>query len=428
MKESLLQRKRLIQCFLLLLLTATWGQALAQSRSVTGTVTDGANGDALPGVSIVVRGTSTGTISDANGQFSIQVSSDEDVLVLSFVGYTKAEIPVAGKTNITIALTPDVTTLEELVVVGYGEQKKSVVTGAISSVKADDIAGQPISRVEQAIQGRTSGVIVAQNSGQPGSSATIRVRGITTLNGNDPLWVVDGVVVDNGGIGYINSSDIESIEVLKDASSQAIYGARAATGVILITTKKGKAGRMAVDYTGFYGTSAPARRLDLLNATQYATLRNEASVAGGGGIVYPDPQSFGKGTDWQDHIFNNDARRQNHELSLSGGNDKSTFYTSFGYLDQEGIVASEISNYNRVNVRLNSTHKIAKWLTFGQNLGYARTKSVGLGNTNSEFGGPLSSAINLDPITPVVETDPIKASGAPYNEAGVLRNADGYPF
>src|SRR5690606_20074152 len=157
------------------------------------------NGDALPGVSIVVRGTSTGTISDANGQFSIQVSSDEDVLVLSFVGYTKAEIPVAGKTNITIALTPDVTTLEELVVVGYGEQKKRVVTGAISSAQAADIARRRISRVEPPMQGRTSGVMGAQNTGQPGPSATFRGRGITTLHGNGPRWVVDAVGVDNGG-------------------------------------------------------------------------------------------------------------------------------------------------------------------------------------------------------------------------------------
>lgn len=432
MKEILLQRKRLVQSFLFLCLTVAWGQSFAQSRSVTGTVTDASSGEALPGVSVLVKGTSTGTITDANGVFSIQVSSDQDVLVLSFVGFTKTEVLVGERTNVDVSLAPDVTTLEELVVVGYGEQKKSVVTGAISSVKAADLAGQPLTRIEQTLQGRTSGLTIAQNSGQPGSAATIRVRGITTLSdgqgGNNPLWVVDGVVVDQGGIGYINQSDIESIEVLKDASSQAIYGARAAAGVILVTTKRGQAGSIKVNYNGFYGVSSPARKLDLLNATQYATLRNEASVAGGGNIIYADPQSLGAGTDWQEQIFNNSAKRQNHELSLSGGNERSTFYTSFGYLDQDGIVATEISNYNRVNLRFNSTHKITKWLTFGQNLGYARTRAVGLGNTNSEFGGPLSSAINLDPITPVVETDPIKASGSPYTEEGVLKNADGYPY
>ena len=429
MKEILLHRKRLLQSFLFLFLTVVWGQTFAQSRNVSGTVTDASNGDALPGVSVLVKGTSIGTITDVNGQFTLQVTSNQDVLVLSFVGFTRMEVPLGERTTISVALVPDVTTLEELVVVGYGEQKKSVVTGAISGVKASDLEGQPLTRIEQSLQGRTSGLTIAQNSGQPGSAATIRVRGITTLSdgqgGNNPLWVVDGVVVDNGGIGYINQSDIESIEVLKDASSQAIYGARAASGVILVTTKKGASGRIQVNYNGFYGTSAPARKLDLLNATQYATLRNEASVAGGGQIIYADPQSFGKGTDWQKHIFNNDARRFNHELSLSGGNDVSTFYVSFGYLDQEGIVATDISNYNRLNLRLNSTHKINKWISFGQNLGYARTKSIGLGNTNSEFGGPLSSAINLDPITPAIETDPLIAANYPEL---ALRNSDGYPY
>ncbi|RZK68344.1 MAG: SusC/RagA family TonB-linked outer membrane protein, partial [Pedobacter sp.] len=247
-------------------------------------------------------------------------------------------------------------------------------------------------------------------------------------------WVIDGVVVDNGGISYLNQSDIESIEVLKDAASQAIYGTRAAAGVILVTTKKGQAGGIRINYNGWFGTAKPARKLDLLNATEYTTLRNEASVAAGSGIVFPNPESYGEGTDWQSVIFNN-AMRSNQELSISGGSDKATFYTSFGYLDQDGIVSKDISNYNRINVRLNSTYKPASWLTLGENLGYAYDKSVGLGNTNSEYGGPLSSAINLDPLTPAVETDPGKASASPYaptsanfNGAGIRRNAFGYPY
>src|SRR5690606_6915862 len=234
----------------------------------------------------------------------------------------------------------------------------------------------------QSLQGRVSGLTIASNSGQPGEGATIRVRGITTLNNNDPLWIVDGVVVDNGGINYLNQSDIASIEVLKDAASQAIYGARAAAGVILVTTKSGQAGKIRVNYNGYYGVSAPARKLNLLNATEYATLRNEALVADGGSPLFADPEALGEGTDWQDEIFNNDARRQNHEVSISGGNEVSTFYASFGYLQQDGIVATDISNYKRYNIRLNSEHKLAKWLTVGQNLGYANDKSTGLGNTN----------------------------------------------
>ncbi|HPH46336.1 MAG TPA: SusC/RagA family TonB-linked outer membrane protein, partial [Chryseolinea sp.] len=380
--REFLQSGKYLKYSLILCFTLVWGYSQAQ-QSVSGTVKDGATGEGLPGVNVVLKGTSTGTITDADGKYSLQVSSPEAVLVFSFVGYVMNDVMVGDKSVIDVSLVADVSTLDEVVVVGYGTEKKSVVTGAISSLKASDLATMPINRIEQSLQGRVSGVTIAASSGQPGSSSTVRVRGITTFGNNDPLWVVDGVVVDNGGIGYINQSDIESIEVLKDAASQAIYGARAAAGVILVTTKRGKEGSIQVNYNGFFGTSAPARKLDLLDATQYATLRNESSVANGNGIVFTDPASLGKGTDWQKAIFNSNAQRQNHELSISGGSARSTFYTSFGYVNQEGIVATDISNYKRINVRLNSTHKVTKWLTFGQNLGYAYTKSVGLGNTNS---------------------------------------------
>ncbi|GEP97399.1 TonB-dependent receptor [Chitinophaga cymbidii] len=396
------------------------------SITVSGRVTNDA-GEAIPGVTVRIAGTSSGTASDASGRYSIRVPGAGASLIFSFLGYNSRTLKVSGN-SMDVKLQLSETELTETVVVGYGVQKKSVVTGAISSVRAKDLEDMPITRLEQALQGRTSGVTIAQSSGQPGSGATVRVRGITTFNNNDPLWVVDGVVVDNGGIGYLNQYDIESIEVLKDAASQAIYGARAAAGVILVTTKKGKAGKLTVNYNGYYGTSAPARKLKMLDATQYATLRNEASVAKGDGIVFADPASLGKGTDWQAQIFNNNAQRQNHEISVSGGNEKSTFYTSFGYLQQEGIVASAISKYKRFNIRLNSIHKLTPWLVFGENVGYAYDKNVGLGNTNSEFGGPLSSAINLDPITPVVITDPAVAAAFPYTEPGVRRDAMGRPY
>lgn len=396
------------------------------SVTVKGRITNDA-GESIPGVTVRVAGTSTGTTSDAQGRYTIRVPASNSSLIFTFLGYNSRTLKVTGG-NMDVKLQLSETALTETVVVGYGIQKKSVVTGAISSVRAKDLEDMPITRLEQALQGRTSGVTIAQSSGQPGSGASVRVRGITTFGNNDPLWVVDGVVVDNGGIGYLNQYDIESIEVLKDAASQAIYGARAAAGVILVTTKKGKAGKLTVNYNGYYGVSAPARKLKLLDAREYATLRNEASVANGDGIVYADPESLGKGTDWQSQIFNNSAQRQNHEISVSGGNEKSTFYTSFGYLQQEGIVASDISKYQRFNVRLNSTHKLTPWLTFGENVGYAYDKNVGLGNTNSEFGGPLSSAINLDPITPVVITDPAVANAAPYTNVGIRRDAMGRPY
>ncbi|WP_439559342.1 SusC/RagA family TonB-linked outer membrane protein [Dyadobacter sp.] len=421
-----MKRKIVLLCSLLMLYGMVQS-AFAQSRTVKGKVTVKNGGEELVGATVLVEGTNQATITDAAGNYSIDVQP-EAVLVTSFIGMVTQKVPVGNQSEINFQLVESSDNLEEVVVVGYGAQKKSVVTGAISSVKASDLETMPINRLEEALQGRTSGLTIAANSGQPGSAATVRVRGVTTLNNNNPLWVVDGVVVDNGGIGYLNQSDIESIEVLKDAASQAIYGARAAAGVILVTTKKGKAGGIRINYNGYVGTQAPARKLDLLDATQYATIRNEAAVAAGQAPVYANPASLGKGTDWQKLIFNNNAKRQNHELSISGGSDRSTFYLSFGYLDQEGIVASDISQYKRTSIRLNSEHKLAKWLTFGQNLGYAHDKSIGLGNTNSEFGGPLSSAINLDPITPVVVTDPAVANAAPYTNKGVQRDANGNPY
>ena len=251
---------------MLLTVQGIFSPLLAQTLRVTGKVTN-ANTEPLAGATVTVKGTTTATTTDENGNFTISVPQKGSVLSVTYAGMNLQEMTVndTGEMNFTLSGTPD--TLDEVVVVGYGTQRKSVVTGAISSVKARDLENVPNGRIEQALQGRVSGVTILQNSGQPGSSSTIRVRGITTFNNNNPLWVVDGVVVDAGGIGYLNQSDIESIEVLKDAASAAIYGTRAATGVILVTTKKGRSGKPVVSYNGFYGTSAPAKMLSLLNAT-----------------------------------------------------------------------------------------------------------------------------------------------------------------
>ncbi|MBZ4036142.1 TonB-dependent receptor [Flavobacterium sp. 17A] len=407
--------------------------AVAQDVTVNGIVND-ENGLPVPGATVLLKGTTKSTASDFDGKFQMQVPSN-GTLTITFIGYTTVSEAVNGRTKISIQLKPESQSLNEVVVVGYGTQKKSVVTGAISSVKASDLEDLPITRVEQSLQGRVSGVTIAANAGQPGSSSTIRVRGITSFGNNEPLWVVDGVIVDSGGIGYLNQSDIASMEVLKDAASQAIYGARAAAGVILITTKKGRSGKMSVNYNGYTGFSKAARKLDLLNATEYATIMNERYANGYTidpqnpyKLPYQNPSSYGVGTNWQDVIFNDSAQKTGHELSLSGGNDISTFYVSLGLLDQEGIVATPISNYNRKNIRLNSTHKIVKGLTFGQTLGYSHEKNVGIGNTNNEYGGPLSSAINLDPLTPVVVTDPTVANQSPYTQDYILRDANGNPY
>lgn len=410
--------------FGLLMLAGSWTFA---QRNVGGTVTDAKSKEPLIGANVLVKGTSIGTITEVDGSWTLSVPAGSDVLIFSYTGYGEKEVRLGADNVINVAMEEG-TLLDEVIVVGYGIQKKSVVTGVISSLKTKDLEKVPSARVEQSLQGRVSGVTIAQNSGQPGSPSTIRIRGITTFGGggNNPLWVVDGVVVDAGGIGYLNQSDIESIEVLKDAASAAIYGTRAATGVILVTTKKGKEGKFNVSYNGFMGTSAPEKVLKLLNASQYAALLNERSVAGGGGLLFPSI-NLGTGTDWQKEVFNYGAQRYSHELSLSGGNNRSTFYVSAGIQDQQGIVATEISNFNRTSLRLNSTHKISKIFTFGQTLGYSHQKATGIGATD-EFGGVLSSAINLDPITPVVVTDPAIANTAPYSVNPVIRDANGNPY
>ncbi|KAF2079651.1 SusC/RagA family TonB-linked outer membrane protein [Flavobacterium sharifuzzamanii] len=402
--------------------------AVAQDVTVNGIIND-ENGLPVPGATVLLKGTTKSTASDFDGKFQIQAPSNGS-LTITFIGYSTVTEAVNGRTKITIQLKPESQSLNEVVVVGYGTQKKSVVTGAISSVKSADLEKVPNGRVEQALQGRVAGVSVAAVSGQPGEKSKVRVRGITTFRegGNDPLWVVDGIAVDANAIGFINQSDIESIEVLKDAASAAIYGTRAATGVILVTTKKGKSGKISVNYNGFAGISAPAKKLDMLNATQYATVMNEKSLNDGGAIKYPNPSALGKGTNWQDAIFNDSAFRYTHELSISGGGEKSTFYASFGIQDQEGIVTTDISNYTKKNFRLNSTHKISDYFTFGQTFGYTHQKTKGIGNTNSEFGGPLSSAINLDPLTPLVVTDPTEANSGFYTNPNVVRDANGNPY
>ncbi len=415
--------------FFLIALFGGFFSMYSQSISVQGKVTD-QNNLPLFGVNVLVKDATRGTTTDFDGNYSIEVSQN-DILVFSYVGFLTEEFQITGSQNLNVVLQEDSDALEEVVVVGYGTQKKSVNTGAISSVKAEELEAVPNGRIEQTLQGRVSGVTIASNSGQPGSSSTVRVRGLTTFDtygGNTPLWVVDGVIVDAGGIGYLNQQDIESIEVLKDAASLAIYGARAASGVILVTTKKGKEGKINVNYTGSYGFSSPENTVKLLNASQYAAIMNEKSVAAGGNILYPDLSLLGVGTDWQKAIFNDNAKRESHEFSLSGGNNVSTFYASFGLIDNSGIVTPEISQYQKKGMRLNSTHKISDMFKVGQTLGYTHQKYVGLGNTNSEYGGPLSSALNLDPITPIVVTDPAVANTNLYTSNPVFRDANGNPY
>ncbi len=416
MKAKFLLHFRALLFFQILFFAAS-----AQNRTVTGNVSSRSTNQPLAGATVSVKGSNTATTTDNSGNFALSVTGSAKLLVITYIGMANQEIAIPASGSISVQLEQTASSkLDEVVVVGYGTQKKSVVTGAISGVKAADLAEQPVVRVEQSLQGRTSGLTIASQSGQPGAASTVRLRGFTSFgNGkNDPLWVVDGVIVDAGGIGYINQDDIESLEVLKDAASAAIYGTRAAAGVILVTTKKGKPGNLRINYSGYYGTQAPAKKVDLMNAQQYATIRNNASTQVGGALVFANPSALGKGTDWQKDIFNYSAPKQNHELSISGGNDKSTFFTSFGYTDIKGVVASPISKYNRMNYRINTNFKPAKFISFGENLGFEHGKNSGVGDVNREFGGVVSSALNLDPVTPDVITDTVgQALFAPSTDA-----------
>ena len=402
------------------LLMAVFFASLSAFGQYNGTVVDAETGDALPGV--VIQNGEKATTSDFNGFWTID-GKPGDVLKSSFIGYITGEVTLTLVKEVTINLKRDVqsSTLDEVVVIGFGVEKKSNVTGAITSVKAIDLEDMVLPRVETALQGRTSGVSVIQSSGAPGSGSIIRVRGVSSINGSDPLFVVDGVVI-GGGIDYLNPNDIESIEVLKDAASAAIYGARGANGVVLVTTKTG-AGKpgMQVTVSGYTGLQTPWRTLDVLNATEYATIQNEMAVAANQPLKYANPAALGEGTDWQSHVFNPNAVITSNDLSISGSNEGGSYYSSISYFNQDGIVAKGKSNFERLSARLNTVNSVNENITVGWNVAYSHSESQGIAE-NTEWGSPLGRALNIDPITPLYETDPDKLSQAPYTSGGVLRS------
>ena len=384
----------------------------AQNWQVTGVVTS--TEDKLPmiGVSVVVKGvTGVGTVTDIDGKFSIKVPEGKSI-VFSYIGYLAQTKTVNGNATLNVVLQPDSKMLDEVVAVGYGTQKKSVVTGSIGRVTAENLEKLSPTRIDNVLKGQTSGVTITQASGQPGDGSVVRIRGIGSINNSDPLYIVDGMPID-GGIDYLNPSDIKSVEVLKDAASGAVYGSRAANGVILVTTKSGQKGSLSLKYDFSYGWQNPWKKRSVLNASEYVMLMNEAQVNSGSLLTY---KTNGTDTDWQDEVFNYNAPVVNHQVSLMGGNDKSTYFLSLGFFKQDGIVGGNFdrSNYDRTNVRFNNTYNLfdatkqrsflnlAKLTT---SLAYSRVKSKGIG-TNSEYGTPLGSALLLSPLLPVYATDP----------------------
>jgi TonB-linked SusC/RagA family outer membrane protein len=292
--------------------------------------------------------------------------------------------------------------LDEVMVVGYGVQKKSVVTGAIAKIGSDDLRASKDLRIEQAMQGKTAGVIIMNNSGQPGDNMTIRIRGTGTDGDPDPLFIVDGLPLEKEGLDFLNPSDVESIEVLKDAASAAIYGTRGANGVVIITTKQGKKGqKLSVSYDGYFGVQNPWRKLDLLNSRQYADIINEASMNDGAGQYFTDAEmaTFVHDTDWQKEMINRNAMKSSHTVAFAGGGENATYSSSLNYFTQDGIVGKGKSNFDRITYRLNTTFDLGR-VTVGSNLNFVNIKNRGI-EGNNQFGTGIAQALNMPPIVPV---------------------------
>ena len=387
--------------------------AFAQNITVSGVVLDAAR-QPIIGAFVVEQGTSNGTSASLDGEFSLKVAPGS-VLEVSCIGYVTRTVTVSNEQRLEIILEDDTQMLEETVVVGYGVQKKSVVTASISKVDGDALNKVRASTVNDAIKGKVSGVQITQASGQPGSGSQIKIRGIGSVNNSDPLYIVDGMAVD-GGIDYLNPNDIQSVEILKDAASAAIYGARAANGVVLVTTRNGEKGKASLTYNGSYGWQNPWRKKEVLNATEYMVIMNEARINDGGAPLYSAAEiaAAGKGTDWQDETFNYNAPITQHQLSVSGGTDKAMYFVSLGYFKQDGIVGGNYgkSNYDRLSVRANNTYipfeskerNFLNKLTLTANIAYSNINSTGI-TTNSEFGSVLGSAVGFNPSIPVFASD-----------------------
>lgn len=352
---------------------------LAQNRTVTGVVTDGTDQSAIPGANVVVQGTSKGTATDGEGKFTIELAPGENTLVISFIGYQTATVSVGDQTNLAIVLESDAQTLDEIVVVGYGEQRKSDITGATANLKGEELIRQPVLTATQAMQGKIAGVQII-SSGQPGTSPQIRIRGVSTaLSGTTALYVVDGVLTDD--ISNINTADIVDINVLKDASAAAIYGSRGANGVIIITTRKGASGAMTFSYNNQVGFRQAANLVEMANAAEYANYAQAAT-----GTI---PPTTPYNTDWYDVILRN-AFMQNHNFSVSGGTDKATHLLNVGYLGEDGIVVN--NSFQRLTVRLNEEYKFNDVVRMGLQSSFGNSiNQNGFGNIDIDAYGKIGT-------------------------------------
>lgn len=403
--------------------------AFAQDAPIAGKVMN-ENGEPLSGVSVTLKGSKRGVATNAAGEFSINAGSS-GILIISYVGYEKKEVAINGQRTLTITLSEENTQLNQVVVIGYGTVKKSDLTGSVVSVKAEDLKASPVTSFDQALEGRAAGVQVTQQSGKPGAETSIRIRGTTSINaGNEPLYVVDGMLINSdaadmstgvtlgpriSALASINPNDIESIEILKDASATAIYGSRGANGVVIITTKRGREGRNTVSFDTYYSLQEIANKVEVLNAEQFANFVNEAKMNADATPIYVNPKNLGVGTDWQNELFRR-APMSSYQLSFSGGDEKTKYSISGGYFDQDGIIIN--SNFKRYTFRTNIDRVVNKWLTVGSNVSYARVTSNGvLTNAGTIVPGVVTAALLFNPVLPVYDST-IKGGYTYENDRG----------
>lgn len=389
-----------------------------QEQVIKGKVTDGDKGEGLPGVSVLLRGTQKGTTTNPNGEFSLAVPDANAILVFSFVGYEPQEVVVGNRTQINISLKVDTKALDEVVVVGYGTVKRSDLTGSVTQVKSKELNAFPAANVLQTLSGRAAGVQVTQNTGAPGGGVSVRIRGTNSIQGsNEPLYVVDGFPTSGSNPTVLNNADIESMEILKDASATAIYGSRGANGVVLITTKRGKSGKTKVDFETSFTSQSLIKRLDLMNAKEYATFYNLQAANDKLNPYFTQAQvdAFGEGFDWQNLVFTK-APMKTTSLNISGGNDKTQFSVSGSFFGQDGIIKG--SDYKRYSLRTNLSHKISEKFSVTLSSTLSRLKTD---RRDSEGGSRGNSMISAAISAPPTLT--------PYNDNGTYRVlAIAYPF
>ena len=373
------------------------GRIDRKGTTLEGKVTD-ENGETLPGATIIVKGTNDGTITDIHGNFKLDIagSTFPVVLAISFVGYKSQEIAVTAESFIKVTLSADIAALDEIVVVGYGEQKRSNLTGSISSVKVKDLENKPIIRLDQALQGMSSGVFVSKGGGAPGASPTIHIRGVGSINNTDPLWIVDGIKMSPGN--HFNLDDVESIEILKDAASAAIYGAEAAHGVILVTTKRGKEGQTQISYKSSFAKVNPIRLPELLGSEDFVNYKRQARLNAG---QNPEPawDNWEYDTDWIDAYYAGSGFSHYHDFSISKGTERSNYYLSLGYDDEEGILID--NSFQRFSLRFNSDFELAKWLKIGESILLSRVGENPIDNFNEDYQGSIP--YRSIPIMPIYD-------------------------